>query len=492
MVLVTETPANLPQNRETGTSGERWFWLVFVLIIILAAAARIPGCFSDFWLDEIWALSFSLKKTSFYEIFTDHYSLNHYLHTAIIYIIGEREHWVFYRIHSLVSGIATVIIAWLIARRYGRVEAVIVMVLVAGSYPLIHYSSESKGYAMLVLFALATYYATLRFTDHYRWHWAVAVWLCTGLGFLAHLTYINVFNAVALWLIVCLLRSHKTKAGALVRFVQCYGVPLLFTGFLYFFAIRRYRIGGGASFKLPDVLVKTGSLTGGGPSGGPAAVAVALMTAVALLGAIIWMWRRRRDEWLLFLVVIAVSPAAVLLIKQADVLVPRYFLVAMAFTYIAIGALLSQLFRKYRWGSVVVVAVILLYLAGQAVHVASLLRYGRGGYRKGLHYMVEQTAGPVITIASFHEFRNQKVLEFYSRYLPADKRIELVHRPYSPSKVPNWLLLHRIGRLGKVQAVRHDPYGNEFVLEKTLPYSDLSGWHWLIYRKQRRDVQQPD
>ena len=49
---------------------------------------------------------------------------------------------------------------------------------------------------------------------------------------------------------------------------------------------------------------------------------------------------------------------------------------------------------------------------------------------------------------------------------------------------PDWLLLHRIGEIGVVdEALARSEV--RYVLERVARYSDLSGWHWLLYRKQR-------
>jgi hypothetical protein len=83
------------------------------------------------------------------------------------------------------------------------------------------------------------------------------------------------------------------------------------------------------------------------------------------------------------------------------------------------------------------------------------------------------------TVAGDHRFRTHTVIRFYNRYLPPDRRIVYVEQ----DEHPDWLLLHRIGDLGPVDAAlaRH---GERYVLERVARYSDLSGWHWLLYRRQ--------
>ena len=189
-----------------------WWHLVFLIIVALAAAVRLPGCFSNFWFDEIWTFSYANQLDSPLQIFTElRHDNNHHLNTLIFYLLGDCEHWMVYRIHSLVAGIGAVILAWFIARRAGGLEAVIASLLIAGSYLMIHFSSEARGYAMVVFFSFATFLTVQCFAEDKRWLSAVVFWLCVCLGFLSHLTYLHVFIAVALWLLVHLFKTCEDK-----------------------------------------------------------------------------------------------------------------------------------------------------------------------------------------------------------------------------------------------------------------------------------------
>ena len=44
-----------------------------------------------------------------------------------------------------------------------------------------------------------------------------------------------------------------------------------------------------------------------------------------------------------------------------------------------------------------------------------------------------------------------------------------------------WL---RAGQLGEVDPGLRGPDGHRYELAKVVRYSDLSGWHWLLYRRQ--------
>ena len=87
------------------------------------------------------------------------------------------------------------------------------------------------------------------------------------------------------------------------------------------------------------------------------------------------------------------------------------------------------------------------------------------------------------TVATDNEFRNRGVIAYYQKFLPQDTQIILVSGPRYPREGPGWWLLHRIGEVGEVQKTITDRLGNTFTLRATFPYSDLSGMHWLLYRR---------
>ena len=483
-------------------------------IIVFAAVMRVPGCFSDFWLDEIWTLSAASRLNSPIEIITRfRQDNNHHLNTLILYLVGEREHWVVYRIHSVVAGICTVVLAWFIARRAGALEAVIASLLTAGSYLLIHFSSEARGYALAVFFAFAGFLVARRFSETGRWLSAAVFWLCACLGFLSHLTYLHVFVGIAVWLPIRLLKTCEKKLDAAARYTRCFGVPIILLSCFYVVFIRHLVVGGGPEYDLIAILVKTLSCAGGGPAAGPIAVAAGAATAGLFLWGIGWLWQKEprvargpqpdrvseapragrkretalglRSEGIFHLIVVFFSPAAVLALRRPEVLFVRYFLISIAFGYIAASYVLAHLWRRGYPARICAGGVLLLFLVGNGINAASFFRYGHGGYLEGLRHMAAHTPGQVITMAGEHDFQTRTLVEYYQRYLPAGKEVVYFSRREYPAQGPTWLISDRFGDPGEVLATILDRHGNAYKLSKTLPYSGiLSGWHWFIYQKQ--------
>ena len=107
-----------------------------IWLVLVALALRLPGLWTDFWLDEIWALNHVGALGSSVGVFTDiHHDSNHWLMSLWMYAAGaESAFWV-YRMPSLVAGVLTVAVAGLLAR-HERTDPTLAMLLVAVSFPV--------------------------------------------------------------------------------------------------------------------------------------------------------------------------------------------------------------------------------------------------------------------------------------------------------------------------------------------------------------------
>jgi hypothetical protein len=474
-----------PSSQDARELVQGRYGLVFIVILVIATAARVPGLFSEFWLDEIWTLRIADGLHSPLDILTSvQDSNNHHLNTLFFYLLGHQEHWFVYRLHSLVAGVGIVAFAWLIAARFGALEKLLAAGLTAVSYLAIHFSSEARGYAMAVFFAFATLWAALRFADRRDVGSAALIWMSACLGWLSHLSYVDAFAALVVWLPIRLWKACDSRREALWRSVLALGVPVTFAGAFYLFDIRRMTIQGAPDYRLSEVLTKAASYTGGGPGRGALTVAVALLAVLILAAGIGAIARRRDDSWIFYALVIFFVPATVLAVLRPEVLFVRYFLVSIGFGLVAAALFLADLLRSGAAGRAAAAMLIAGFVIGNALNTARFYRYGRGGYLEALRHIAMTSPGPVATLGGDLDFRNAMVVDFYQRYLPPGKTVDYVTHEQYPPEGPEWVVLHRIGSLGDVYPSIDDSLGNTFLLDLVEPYSDLSGWYWLVYRRK--------
>jgi len=125
----------------------------------------------------------------------------------------------------------------------------------------------------------------------------------------------------------------------------------------------------------------------------------------------------------------------------------------------------------------------------------SFAREGRGHYVEALRYMMERS-GKELKIGSVYEFQCKKLLSFYSNFLPRTKPIILIPQSAWAENPPEWIIL-ALWQTRNLDGSFTGPEGRfrikdsmsfpsgSYHLEKGFFYSsDLSGSHWLLYRRQ--------
>jgi hypothetical protein len=460
------------------------------LIVAGATIARVYAALGDFWLDEInaWMMIFRLEPVeAWWEILLIRQETNHFLNTWILYLFGPEVPWTFYRLPAVLIGAGAVVMAGLICRRRGSLEALTAMLLVGASYPLIHYSSEARGYSYVVFFSFLSLFLADRALASPRLRWELLFSICAILGMLAQLLYLYCFVSIAAWSVWRMWREGRTWRAIAIKAVRLHSLPVVFTTLLYVVTIRHMKGVGGPILPLGEVIVTTLSLTAGGPLAGVMAFAVALLLCLALIGGL-WLLRKERSDWWVFYVSVGcVAPLLLIVVVNRPFVYPRYFLISGAFLLLLLSHALAGLARIERFGRPLYALFVVAFLAGNTIHTIRLIEVGRGAYRDAVLMMEQQTVRPRITIGSDHDYRNGFVLDFYRLQLPLRK--DMVYFPLAgwPKKGPEWVLRHSLETDYRAPDTTTDRHGNTYRLVRQFPYAGLSGWHWAVYHNKNSD-----
>jgi hypothetical protein len=381
------------------------------------------------------------------------------------------------------ASIASVGVVGLIARRWGRAEALIAVVLVGSSFLLIHYGTEARGYAPVMLFVLLAFYYMERFLCGCRWA-GIVFSLVAVLGMLAHLTFLHAYFALLAWSAVRLVRTRRTWLDAAGRFAWCHAIPLGLGVLLYVIHFGHLEIGGGPVFDRAAVVVRAAALALGAPEAGwGAGFAAGLALALMAVGLRV-LQRRRCDSSVFYLVAVVLSPAVFLLALPPLHLYVRYFLVSVVCFILLLTRVIAEVSRWGTAGRVVCGMLLAGFLLGNAVYTADLLRLGRGQYRSALRYMVGRTPGDVVQIGSDHDFRNGTLVNFYAPRLASAKRVMYVKKDAWPVDGPEWIIAHSWVLSVDPPPLVTDAGGTIYRLVRSFRYARLSGWHWFVYRRQ--------
>lgn len=250
----------LPETLRLPDSPKGWagipLWLV--AIVVGAALLRLPGLFTDFWLDEVWSwtLVWDWDGTSRISgplgVFTEvHQDNNNHLVTLWMWASGPYAPLWWYRLPSFLAGTALVALAALVATRWfverRRLAAgVTAAILGFGLMPVV-YSSEARGYMLAACAAACAQLALGRTLDR-PGRGAVGLFVASSaMGLLSHVTYLPVFVAHGLWTSVSWIRS-PSKGRLATRLLVAFGVPTALGAWLWWVDLSQTNAGGGRRF----------------------------------------------------------------------------------------------------------------------------------------------------------------------------------------------------------------------------------------------------
>jgi hypothetical protein len=468
-------------------SRRRSVLLLISVVLIASAICRLYASLGDFWLDEIMPWVVCAQLDASWEVLTQfHHETNHFLNSFVLYHLGPESHWVYYRIPSVLAGVGIVLLAALIASRGGTVEQLTAAVLTGGSYLLIHYSSEARGYSYLVFFSLWSFFLMDKPGQQRRPKTEILFSVVAVFGFLSQPLYLYCYATLAVWSLWKLSRENRPWSLRWGTAVRWHALPILFVTWLYFINIRHMLGAGGNLYDVSEIVVKSLSLTVGGPESGPLAVLVSAAVLVAFLMGLRSLWNDEPSRAVFFLIVVAIAPTVLFLAMRRPIIHTRYFLISVTFLLLLLSHVLAQLFCKPRFGKILYAVLLLLILCGNGFHTARLIRLGRGAYQDAMRYMAQQSAGTKVTIGSDHDFRNPTVLGYYQLRMPDPGRFVYYRAGEWRNEGPEWYLRHGIRQSFRPDSVFVDARGNRYQLIRDYPYAGLSGWNWFLFRNENR------
>lgn len=465
-----------------------WLWLPGV-IFVGAAALRATGLWTELWMDEILSIRLVEAVDSPLRVFTDiHSDNNHYLNSLWLWTAGPGAPAWLMRLPPLVLGVTLVALAWRVARpRAG--EAAITATLFAVSYPLIHYSSEARGYGYLLFLSLFAFHAFRGWTGGGgRWTGA-AYALAASLAFLAHIGFVTVFAAFLLWSTLEI-RGGESRPREAARHAVVHLLPSLTFAALFLVDVRFMEAAGGFARlgPLESLVGGAGLVVGVAP--GPVPIAVAACAWAAIVLAVRRSYRDDSRETV-FLV------AAMLLAFVAGAVpgygYPRYYLTALVFSLILLGRwIAASLASKNRS-----VAGIVLLLAFAAVNLGQTLQFasvGRGMYLEAAAYMAAETDTGPVTVTGSHDMGSVLALGYYGPRLPGEAAFTyLCHSlstpgcsavrpsPGSAADPPRFYLLSSLENGFAAPPTLDVPDLARYGFVRSFPKYGLSGVYWALY-----------
>lgn len=446
---------------------------------------RVPGLFQDLWLDEIWTLGLLMSVTGPWDILMGlHHENNHFLNTLYIFAVGDGAPGWAYRALSFGSGCLALWAAGMIGLRHGTMNALASIYLCALSYPLIHYSSEARGYAPAFSMALICFYCMEEWSQRKSTGAIVFYQVAAILGLLSHPTFVYFLASAIVWAMYRECRQGRTGWESIRSAVRMNGLPVGMLIFLYVLLLRHMVSGGASQTSWPDMVLGAYSLAIGAPAHGPAAAVAVLIALAFFLSGIRLLKKQDPGLRVFYILMIVGSPLIVFLLIRPEYYFIRYLLISVPFFLLLVSRVLSHCYASGGFGKWGYVIFIILFSAGNIIHLVDFLKFGRGRYLDALEFILRRSPAETITVSGDHDFRIGAVLAYYTRQISHGGRIAYFTQADYPKEGPQWFISHHTEKdLSPPGLLRTDAYHHVYHLRKEFRSAGLSGMSWFVYEK---------
>ena len=317
---------------------ERLWWAAVGAIALAALVVRFVAARCGFWTDEAWSVIYAVEARDALGVFLRiNHDNNHHLYSLWLQVIGPTASPLLARAPAILAGSLCTVAAAILVGRRSRVGGVVAALLFAFTPTLVVFGSEARGYAMMLLAALAMLLLVSDALDGptARWRpWALV--LIAVFGMLSHMTMAAPVAIATLWFYL----ERRRQAGpqrAVGDSIRLMGGALAATVGVIAFVFTAaalsptgMRLGGYLPFSGRDYIAALDDLALW--SAGLAAplpwLVPLLACALALLIAV------RRPDWLgpralLYALLILAVPIGALVLRVGNSGFPRYYLASV-------------------------------------------------------------------------------------------------------------------------------------------------------------------
>ncbi len=453
---------------------------------------RLAAARGDLWLDEIWSLQ-NLEKLHgvgdiFFGISQDN---NHYLNSLWLWVVGANAPPLLIRLEAVICGTLTIPVAAVLCGRAGAAAALAGAALTAGTALFVHYGSEARGYAGLILMIFIAAEALERFleafgvdgkTETSRLLFGGAV----ALGALFHLTMLP---AAAVLILATLLRLYlrgtpvlRSLSAAIDLAIPAIlgAVPALACLILGALNVHKFQLGTQVPFsfeRLAQGLATLDAATLGLPYDWPSWTLV-FVTAVLVVTACVVI---RRDQRILPLAVLLLPPIIGAIVHVPNVHIARFYLVSALGFVLLVAAVFALLWQKKRFG--LAILLVLELAIGNGFNLAPLLTRGRGDYQSVIKRMEAEGQA---TYTSNMEAEVNRIVRFYDARLDGNLGGHLVQAnsaDWCRAPPDGFILSDDPAGEAPRRAFGRGPCGAVYALKMTMQPAPLSGLRWALYRR---------
>ncbi|NQU60195.1 MAG: glycosyltransferase family 39 protein [Rhodospirillales bacterium] len=481
-------------------------WATLAAVIVFGLGLRLAATGGDLWIDEVWTL-FNLDIARTLTSAADWTPLffhtnTHALNSLYLATLGPDASVFAMRLPSVIFGTAMVLMAAAISWRKSPREGLIAALMIVVSYPMVTYGAEARGYALMMLAALAAYYLLETWLEDPRPKRAMGFVIVCLLGFAAHQSFVVVLAGLGLWAMAALFRTQASFIDVVAQLTKLFGVQAIAVVSFGAVAWGNIVFGGQEILPLIQSIAVMGEVTFGiDPMTGIFFSPIIAAILGLVLAYAIWLTRKRSElSWIFFGFVVIAYPLGILLFAPDLHTLPRYFIPSALFALMAVAAALSQMLGQSPWRRRGAAFIILLFCLSNGFLLGKLFTTGRGAPAEAVAMIAEDTnknTGPA-RVAGYHPFSVKMMVEHFARAQGLEKSLTFVS-PDEDAKnpaewfidggffaatnkntkaPPGWFVKNHFSLTGGKEKAGYE-------LRASFPHWGLSGDSWYVYRLKK-------
>lgn len=470
------------------------------VVVALGFALRWFAAADPMWLDEIWSLGTALSLDAWHKPFwTGFIDNSHPMNTVWLYLMGDGRSPYVYRFLAIVlSTISIAAAGWAMTRGRGRnaasampVRVLSAMALMAVMYPFVHYGSEARGYAGMMLFALLAFAAaedSVNGAANARWRFALwgTLGLASHAGSVPVMAFLALGHALTVWHEE---RCFKTALDATVRLCAPYGVVLsAFIANMLYDATARHSplVFGGASDTCDgracfvDSLAQIVRFSTGGFDAGPNGLYAALV-GVITVSWVGWLAARGHRRWIFYAAVLLVQSLTYIAVSMPTMPYGRYLLGMAVFWPLLAADVLGEIHTERPLARFIVVAAFIALVAVNVRAIKMFFDTGRGGYPDAVAALLNGRSEGVLTVGTNRVFQFSTVAYDIIR----NTAPHVTFHPVATSQLPDVAHTHVVIVTASARNARpvYCLGTTTYRHQATYSYWGLSGQDWALYAR---------
>ena len=459
----------------------------FIILFLIGVFLRVTYMGSELWLDEILTLQIAQGEASLFErVFGFGSDNDHPLNTLLLSFISSETNWMV-RLPAVLFGGVGVFLMISLFISHPQTQ-IVTLYSISLSPFLVYYSSEARGYALLLFFALLLPYLIVRVIDDFRWRDLFSVSLVTAFGLLSHATFLFVVCGALAWLATEYVFRRdsvlEVRQAVVFPFFSILLVSLLFV----VLSISRIPVGAGPSYSTIEVIAAAIAAVFGGAEQTlfPALYyqLIGLLVILVSGSQLLALCRSRDPIAIFYIVAIFVAPLCALIVRKPEALFERYFTVSILYlTLLFAGAtarwlLDSEGLRRFAQGLMLLFALHVLIV--HALYLSS----GRGDIA-ALLKIISEGSEERASVTSDHDLRLGTLVRFHSA-AQGYKEIQYVSHDSEglQSDPPKWLLRHDVNYLSRSLAKQYSFLGVHYERVALQRCAGYSCWNIGLYRRE--------